>query len=499
MIRLSSGLCTEAKLDVHLYHPHQSFHHVLSSDTHLSFLSVVDLAKVPLYLVAGPSLNVWSDNEATEDWFATNLLHGQNLDLLDDELRTYSTVSSINSLCRQPDRGLLVRVGPSEGVTSETVPGLTELLFYAAISPSSEGRAGLPTPPRSSSPTSTDDIPAPKSHGTTKQATLFALPLSSNQTHQTNAFQELNSTAQDKSADGFAQFMRGSSEETQTTQIETAKSQNLSSLFDDASQNRKRMKRRGGEGISKAMAGIDGQHLHRESFKCLQSEKDKTTPVQEDEHRKAGRKSLSRGPSGANLGVVEHTRPPSRRETFSGKRSSLNRVTSVASSINQNLDGPENDVTIEQQNRSALTKVVMAGMRLYGLQQKKKCLKTRDVSENPISTEETPDPAQLADIEDEYKLVYHQTFKAASFAFRAHLAAKTISQVAMRDVVDKLLAMFCTDPFPIEEIENYTLPGYSTQDKTSVRGFETRAEGSESACASTSWSTPNVRKRFQTE
>jgi hypothetical protein len=104
-------------------------------------------------------------------------------------------------------------------------------------------------------------------------------------------------------------------------------------------------------------------------------------------------------------------------------------------------------------NKNALSRLIMAGMRMYGLQQRKKptaSTGSRAASETPSTNAPTastcqPQPGQPKD-EDQYKLVYHQTLKAASFALRAHMSRTAIGQDAMRDTVDRLLAIFCTDP-----------------------------------------------------
>jgi hypothetical protein len=95
---------------------------------------------------------------------------------------------------------------------------------------------------------------------------------------------------------------------------------------------------------------------------------------------------------------------------------------------------------IETQNRDALSKMVMAGLRLYGLQSKRPTKKCEPgvgpVQANPLNDEPV----------DEYKLVYHQTFKGACFALRRQLQYTVLRQQDMRDSVDKLLALYCADP-----------------------------------------------------
>jgi hypothetical protein len=58
----------------------------------------------------------------------------------------------------------------------------------------------------------------------------------------------------------------------------------------------------------------------------------------------------------------------------------------------------------------------MAGMRLYGLQSRKKTERSQG---SPIVLDETAPGAISQD--DEYKLVYHQTYKGAVFAFVSNI------------------------------------------------------------------------------
>ena len=75
--------------------------------------------------------------------------------------------------------------------------------------------------------------------------------------------------------------------------------------------------------------------------------------------------------------------------------------------------------TVESRNKEALSRVVMAGMRMYGLQQRRKTKSRRgsvalshDCNDH-ISEEQA---AQDAVKDEEYKLIYHQTFKGAILA-----------------------------------------------------------------------------------
>lgn len=56
--------------------------------------------------------------------------------------------------------------------------------------------------------------------------------------------------------------------------------------------------------------------------------------------------------------------------------------------------------------------------------------------------------ARAKEQDEEYKLIYHQTYKATVFAFRRDIESRDLGKEieGVRDTVDKLLAIFCSDP-----------------------------------------------------
>ena len=88
-------------------------------------------------------------------------------------------------------------------------------------------------------------------------------------------------------------------------------------------------------------------------------------------------------------------------------------------------------------------------MRLYGLQQsRKKYGHVRRVSD---ANAEPFDPAvhqEEAAKDEEYKLIYHQTYRGAVFAFRRVIATELLYTMpsTLQETVDRLLGIFCSDP-----------------------------------------------------
>ena len=198
--------------------------------------------------------------------------------------------------------------------------------------------------------------------------------------------------------------------------------------------------------MAKTMAGTDAAFWQSETIKLEDQDFKGVKEVDIHTHQCTGIYNLSRMPSASSVPDCEPNRRRSRRDTLTNERSTLDRAASIPAVENGSPD-TESASYIEEQNKAALTRVVMAGMRLFGLQQQKKGSKSRTVSVLPCASDSSTNPVVSSESEDTYKLIYHQTFKAACFTFRAHVANTLISQDAMRDVVDRFLSIFCTDPF----------------------------------------------------
>ena len=110
------------------------------------------------------------------------------------------------------------------------------------------------------------------------------------------------------------------------------------------------------------------------------------------------------------------------------------------------------EATTEIKNKDSIARVVMAGMRLYGLSQSNRKLRAkqeRSGSASPAQETATPDELEAERKMDErYKAVYHQVYKSVCFAFRAHMQTMVLQSYtdALREMADKLLAMYCCDP-----------------------------------------------------
>ena len=471
---------TEHHTDVQIWAANPSTPILISQNAKLQFLSLVEVARIPLYLAAGPSYIVSTTNEATTRWLTKALLDYEESDL--DRVASRKPWWTYPGM--QSDKGvlLMVEAGNEEEHGIQNV--VTEMLFFAAVAKSSPD---LPTSPASSPAFCAGDLnDALNQNG--KSIKVFALPICSNVIGLVKDSMKIWSpNSQDSPSARQACFLPYTDDPARITRLAPQKRQSISTLFEDATQKRRKLKGRGGESISQTMAGIDrlpSQHGMREK-------QDAPQPQQNDVRRK----SLSQASSVTPVYGPEASRPPSRSGLLgNGKRSSLHRTESV-NLLHNSPTLPDANGSYEQQNRAAMTKVLMAAMRLHGIQQKKR---PQSQSEPPNKvTSHTTKNNIATEVEDEYKLVYHQTFKAAMFTFRKHLNAYLISQETMRDVVDRLLVMFCTDPmtgehapngggFPESEFGN-VFPISSLFDKPSSQARPSNIDNS--------WSTPTLKKR----
>lgn len=457
----------------------------ISRGAKLHFLSLVHVSQIPLYLAAGPSLNVSTDDEATAACLSQSLLE-ESIHEGQDEV---STKPWWTTWGRQSDLGILLNV-EEEDANPGNPSQITKLLLYASIDTEN---ASLPTPPGSSSPLPAGEDPK-ASCGDLMNAKVYALPLSSKIISKAAVEMLAISQNPEEIANKPACFLPNPRQQSQPTELTNGKRERLSSLFDDATQKRRKLKGQGGERVAQAMASLDP----RPSQPGAGVEKDNEAQRQPPKAAQvtAARRTLSRTSSMPSMSRLEATRPASQSGLLANsKRSSLHRVESAVSP----RDSPafsDTDDNFGKQNKAALTKIVMAGMRLYGLQQKKKTT-DRVASQGPSTAIATNGTSHLEEeAEDEYKLVYHQTFKATTFAFRKQISSQIIPQDKMRDTVDRFLDLFCTGPLAsTSDWNDAAQPAFGTQGSEGGAAFDLPSVKTLSPATPAVWSTPTVKKR----
>lgn len=375
---------------------------------------MVETSRIPLQLVVGSRYHVTSGSHETEQWFRRYLLASQDGGGGSSWWQTAKPDSPL---------GVLVSVEDGDAASKRGGPKITELLFYASRSGRLNQRP--PTPPYSSPE---DDVPC-NDHQALDELEVHALALSSELACKHDQPTPPTSPLT-KEADIDAVFLPlGIQAPTEIiNEPPVRKRKTVNETFDEAAERRKKARRKGGEGVSAAAAlkrdGVLPSLKHRRSVSGTGSQ---VVPLQT--------RPLSRSPS------VASSRPPTARApSEAAKRSSLSRV--------QSIPGIPEDGSIEAKNKDLISRIVMAGMRLYGLSQTKS-RKSRAGSTAASPALETFEQREGERVKDgEYKLTYHQVFKGTCFAFRRHIASTHLQPhtEALRETVDSLLAIFCNDP-----------------------------------------------------
>ncbi|KAJ8110641.1 hypothetical protein OPT61_g6567 [Boeremia exigua] len=396
----------------------------------LRYLSTVDVAKIPLYLASGPSCDVWTTSEASEAWFEAILLS-------QTATATAATVTGEQgwwTLARaQSPVGILVQVESQKlGVLK---PRITEFLLYGTIA-ATHAVEGLATPP------SSYDVQP----GLLPELHVHAIPLSVDLLYQSAAstFVPLSPTATvDQPGDIGAQYLL-QSHHSHTIPHSPKRKRDL---FEEATLAKRKAKSKGGDGVAVVAAAqttdLQRPHTHRKSASIDTKPARLTEARPSSAHGPVPRSTsqqLSRSPS-----INSDTRPLSRKETAElyGRRSHLSQVDTVSSQ--------PKEFTTESRNKEALTKVVLAAMRMHGLQQRNKTKSrraslTHGTDEAQASNKDMA--AEDAAKDEEFKLIYHLTYKGAVLALRKYIAEKPLHAQPdrMRDLVEQFLTLFLNDP-----------------------------------------------------
>ncbi|EMD87679.1 hypothetical protein COCC4DRAFT_71080 [Bipolaris maydis ATCC 48331] len=390
------------------------------STTSLRFLTTVDTAKIPLYLTAGPSLDVWTTEESTQAWFESLLLSKPTTS---PNASNHDTNEWWNLARSQSPIGILAQVQDVSESTQK--PRITEILFYGTIAAHAAG--GIPTLPSSLSfvDNAGEQLPELRVHAT---------PLSSDM---------LQYASIDPPIDNDAHFLPPM----HNVHAPPRSPKKHRDIFEEATIANKKARGRGGRAVSAAAArGSESQlpYAHRKSSLSIDK---RASPFPDSRPSSSSgplphsnSRPLSRSPS-----ISSDARPMSRKGPPEAhtRRSNLSQVATVPIK-------PE-EPTTESRNKDALVKVVMAAMRMHGLQQRKQNKSRRAslaVAGDEIErSSEQATPEESAK-DDEYKLIYHQTYKGAALALRNHMSEKPlhVQPDRMRDVVEKLLVIFLSDP-----------------------------------------------------
>jgi hypothetical protein len=349
-LHLSNG---QAVKDIHVQSTHDGYPQPIPRDATLTFVSVVELCLVPLHLVIGPSCVVWTDNPDAESWFRDRLLR-EPKDPENGRAEPWFDVSN------QSYAGILASVESNE--VSLASPAIADILFFAVVEP-----------------TSSDD-------SEDRCLQVQAIPLAC-------GLESLSSpnSAVPRTASLIGNGYSDSQGKSQSQDI-----------FEAATEIRRRSKGRGGIEIAAAAAGLSQARLlvgHKKS-KGVQSQIDTAAGSRE------APQILAKPTVPSPIEGIESQRLLTRSSSLPSART-VDQPTFQASGPNS-----RDPASLEQQNKDAISRLVMAGMRLHGYQPRKRKSKPT----GSMTVEETQSFAS-----DDHKLVYHQTYKAATFIFVSSL------------------------------------------------------------------------------
>jgi hypothetical protein len=403
------------------------------SDTTLDFLAIIDPSEAPKYLMTD-QVRVCCTDQATIAWLKEALKHDMPR-FEPDPPEQHSLVimqTPIGILCGIPSGQDSRECGQG--------PPTTEILIFGT-------RCGLMEYNDGNDREGFRNCVELDEYGEDSRygpMVLYAVCLSSHLIHKNKEFDyeaEESSLITDRD---------GRDEPLVTEMIGNDRAR-LSQLFDEATERRKRPRlasarersdSRASSVMTSPMLPQDGFSIDSLSPAPLLAPAKTTVGAQLNRRISGTTSSITIGTSGEQRPV--------------GRRSNLERTSTL---LSQSFTA---DTALEQQiearNKEVISKLVLAGMKTYGLTSYKSGSKARSRSslgggddsqlvQSPSmimdgETQETANDARDA----EYKNVYHQTVKGTNFTFRKAMGSMMLRQESVKEVVDNFLTMFCSEP-----------------------------------------------------
>ncbi|KAJ5873515.1 uncharacterized protein N7473_013388 [Penicillium subrubescens] len=456
----------------------------ISKTAKLDLRSFVNPALIPLYARAGPNLELHTLNAGTSQWLQNKLAGA--IWLNQDELELHQSV--------QCPVGLLVSV---DGVpVRNTSVVTTDLLIYGVLS-TATSCARPPTPPNSSP----SDVPGQpnSSPGKSYQLRIYAAPLSKSLLTQAQAFPSPPPSSDEERASTQAEFLPD-------INSPSPKRKRVATLFEVAAQHHRRVRQRGGEAVSQLMASSRPSsasqnpqtlRVKREpeddppslsTLDRLAARRSRSVSIGAGLHRPASRlgargagtlisvpgSAPSADPQKRNATPNPFLDPPSRRASQHVQPPSLLSTSTFENDLTTPSSPPKSADAIIAENKNLITRTILTCMRLYGFHRTNPRSTSSSFSSklNPAGSgstvdaeqdtqnstpapetlrAETPAPGAAAD-DDEFKAMYHATYKASAFALRKYLkdAGAGVSPVLLEKgkamtCIDELLRLFCED------------------------------------------------------
>ena len=367
---------------------------------------------------------------------------------------------------------------------------ITELLLYAAVK---RNVAELPTPILSSSPAPPKESCQTSLDGDHLDVKVYALPLCSTLLGYVDKAARLaGPNLEGLTTSKEATFLPETHDLSRPHQGAHQKRPSLSSLFEDAQQKRRKLKGRGGESVSNVMAQIDRPTTRHGLPSGLDHEESGTPTMLQA--RKRVTQSLSRSSSTMSAANSELSRPASRSGALAnGKRSSLHRVESAISPRNSPIFS-DVDGDYAQRNKAALTKGGLWLVCVYMDYNKRRDSETHQLRRIGQTPSRQLGTLRLLKLRMNSNLSITRHLKRQCSLFEGHFNARAISQDIMRDIVDKILSLFFSDPLVGSEMEEGGLTAFGVSSQMSAGGFDEPSAGQSSMPGSV-WSPHTVKNK----
>lgn len=458
--RLHSSLT--ALLGIRLVDPTTRWQCDLSKETKLGVRSFVNPSLIPLHARAGPNLELHTSHAGTSQWLQGKLTGA--IWLNNEELALHQSL--------QCPVGLLISV---DGTSSKKTGNVTsDLLIYGILSSSVSGTRP-PTPPRSSP--SNRNGNANGSSGKAYELRIYAAPLSTSLLTQARAFPSPPPSSDGEHTSAQAEFLPDISSP-------SPKRKRVATLFEVAAQHHRRVRQRGGEAVSQLMApsrpssasqNLQPLRIKREpddeppSFPPLDrlaARRSRSVSIGANLQRSASLRgnragpSLNADPQKQTPVAISSSDSQTRRGSQQAQHPSAPSAAVDDKSSSTPNSPPKNTESIIAENKNVIVRTILTCMRLYGFHRSSIRPSTgRPSSRGPVDPDpeastatpvpeglpaETPAPAITAD-DDDFKAMYHMTYKAASFALRKYLKESTAGPGSAPLMLEKGNAMTCID------------------------------------------------------
>lgn len=426
----------------------------------LTLRSFVNPSLIPLHARAGPNLELHTIHAGTSQWLQSKLTGA--IWLGEDELDLHRSL--------QCPVGLLVSVGGTPVKNTGVIT--SDLLIYGVLA-NATSCARPPTPPHSS-PSEINGqaiTPANKPY----ELRIYAAPLSSSLLTQAQAFPSPSQSSDGEQASTQAEFLPDISSP-------SPKRKRVATLFESAAQHHRLVRQRGGEAVSQLMAtSRPSSSSHNFQSLRVKREPEEDTPNLPSLDRVAAHRSRSvsiganmhrpgsrlgpRGTPGVNPDPQKRAQTPNPFLDFTSRRGL--QQTQPPSGLSVSLEEdvtpsspPKSMEAVIAENKNLITRTILTAMRLYGFHRSNTRASTKPASgDDPEASNATPAPELRAETsapgasadDDEFKSMYHATYKAAAFALRKYLKESAGTPPVLLEknkamtCIDELLRLFCED------------------------------------------------------